>query len=112
MKETENLRHGAVLQSFSRVTIPVLSLLVPLSSVHRGAPWQQGGNKLTRAHPPAEIRRKVDDLTAAAVGGSGAGVEVTGRAGTTDLVVAARLADVATADAGCLGLGGQAAVDP
>jgi hypothetical protein len=48
MREAENLRSGAVLQSFSRVTIPVLSPLVPLSSVHGVAPWQQGGNKTTR----------------------------------------------------------------
>ena len=48
MRGTENLRYGAVLQSFPRVAIPVLSLLVPLSSIHGVVPWQQGGNKTTR----------------------------------------------------------------
>jgi hypothetical protein len=57
MRGAENLRYGAVLQSFSRVTIPVLSLLVPLSSVRGGAPWQQGGNETTRwtyREPPSD----------------------------------------------------------
>jgi DNA invertase Pin-like site-specific DNA recombinase len=49
-----NSRCGAVLQSFSRVTIPGPFRLVPLRSTEGGRPWQRGGNRWARSKTSLE----------------------------------------------------------